>query len=337
MSMIGILGNNLAIDLGTNNTLVYKADKGIVLDESSTVALDIRNGEVIAVGNKALEMYGKTPENITIVKPLENGTVSDFDITKLLVKYCIDKSLPRFNLIQPKIVITAPVGVSDIELRAIEDACIHSGAREVYIVESVISSAIGCGFDVLDSKGRLIVNFGAGSTEIAVINLGGIVISRNLKFGGNKLDEDIVDYVYKKYSVFIGENTAREAKEKIASVKELSENKSYEISGRDLLSGMPVKIDIFQSDIKEAIIKRIYSIIEEIKFVLEKNPPELSSDILINGIFLTGGSSKLDGLKDLLQDEIGIKIHLSENPLSDSVNGAGSIVKNLRIYKNFGM
>lgn len=337
MSMIGVLSNNLAIDLGTNNTLVYKTDKGIVLSLSSSVALDIRSGEIIAVGNKALEMYGKTPENITIVKPLENGTVSDFDITKLLVKFCLEKSLPKFNLIQPKIVITAPVGVSDIELRAIEDACIHSGAREVYIVESAISSAIGAGFDVLASEGRLIINFGAGSTEIAVISLGGIVISKNLRFGGNKLDEDIADYVYRKYSVFIGENTAREAKEKIASVRELNINKHYEISGRDLLSGMPVKIDIFQSDIKEAIIKRIYSIIDAIKFVLEKNPPELSSDILNNGIFLTGGSSMLDGLQELLQNEIGIKVHLSENPLSDSVNGAGNIVKNLKTYKKFGM
>lgn len=337
MKLLNILGANLAIDLGTENILVYKEKEGIIINESSAVAIDITTGDVIAIGNKAYDMIGKAPENIAIVNPLENGSISDFDITKLLLKYCLDKTLAIINIIQPKVVITAPIGISDIELRALEDACIYSGAREVYIIESLMASAIGSGHEISLSEGRVIVNFGAGNTEIGIISMNGIVISKNLRFGGNLLNEEIIDYIYNKYSVSIGKSSSKLLKENIGTVESLDEsNPSMEVSGRDVLSGMPVTIDIFASDIKEAIIEKIYEIIDEITFVLEKNPPELSKDILKNGIFLTGGGSKLKGLDKLIQSQIGIKTTKSIDPFEDAINGAGIVVTDLKKYKNSG-
>lgn len=332
MKLFNIISKDLAIDLGTANTLVYKVDSGVVLNESSSVAIDIRNGDVIAIGNKAKEMIGKTPDFIRIVKPLENGTISDFDITRILLKYCMEKAVPNFTLVQPKVIITAPANVSDIEIRAIEDACIYSGAREVYIIESAISSAIGGGINLSDTNGRMIVNLGAGNIEIAIVNLNGIVISKNLNFGGDRLDSDIINYIYNKYSVKIGENTANKLKDKLATVDEIKEDISEEVSGRDMKTGMPKNIEIFASDIKDSIMHRINIIVDAIKSVLEKNPPELSRDILENGIFLTGGLSKLKGLDKVLYEEIGVKINKSNTPEEDSVNGAGEVISDLTKY-----
>ncbi|WP_282926546.1 rod shape-determining protein [Helcococcus kunzii] len=337
MKLLNIFGANFAIDLGTENTLVYKENEGIILKEASVVAVDVRSGEVVSVGNSAEQMIGKSPDNIVIVRPLENGSISDFDITKILLKHCMEKSLAAINIIQPRVVITAPTGISDIEMRALEDACIYSGAREVYIIESSMADAIGNGHDINSTEGKLIVDFGAGNTEIAIISMNGIVISKNLRYGGDLLNEEIVNFIYSKYSISIGLSTAKELKEKIGTVGSLDDaNPSMEVSGRDALSGMPVTIDVFSSDIKEAVMNKVKKFIDEIIYVLEKNPPELSRDILKNGIFITGGGSQLLGLDKLIQDTIGVKVSKSSTPLEDTVNGAGIVVCDLKKYKNSG-
>lgn len=336
MAIFSIFGSDLAIDLGSANTLVYKKKKGVILDEASQVAINIKNGEVIAVGNKARDMIGKSPENIAIINPLENGSISDFDFTKILLKYCIDDANKGLNLIQPKVLITASSGVNDIELKALEDACIHSGARDVYIIESSIASALGAGFEVDKSEGRLIVDFGAGNVDVALISLNGIVISKNIKIGGNLLDKRIQDFIYDKYSVVLGINTVTYLKESIGSIDQNKQNKFEEVSGRDAITGMPVTIEIFSTDIRDAIIKDIEQIIDKIKYVIEKTPPELSKDILTNGIYLTGGSSLLDGFAELVEQRIGIKVVKAELPLDDSINGAGIILDNLEKYKKIG-
>lgn len=336
MNLFKSFNKSLAIDLGTSNTLVYVPEKGIVLNEASCVAIDVRNGNVIAIGNNARDMIGKTPEHITIVKPLENGTISDFDITKILVKYCIEHAIPKFSFIQPKVIITAPVSVSDIELRAIEDACIYSGAREVYIIESAISSAIGGNIDLKETNGRMLLNFGAGNVEIAIVNLNGIVISKNLKFGSESLDSDIVNFIDEKYSVKIGENTAKKIKEELSNIGEIVENNNIEISGRNAVSGMPVSINVFESDVKSAIIDRINLIIDNIRVILEKTPPELSKDILNNGIFVTGGGSLIKGFDKLISNKLGIKTVMSQRPLEDSVIGAGMVISDFKKYTNSG-
>lgn len=331
--MIFSIGKVLAIDLGSDSTLIYKDKNKSIIQGSSQVAIDIKNGEYIAIGDKALEMYGKSPENIAVINPIQDGTISDFDTTKILLKYYIEKASGGFSIVQPKVVINAPSGINDIELRAIEDASIYAGAREVYILESSLAAAIGAGFDVSKSEGRIIVNIGAGNTEIAIISMNGIVLSKNLKFGGAQLDQRIADYIYDKYSLLIGLNTAKEIKENLGNVFE-STNTSYEVSGRDLLSGMPVNLDINDQDVLFAIKGDINQIINEIRMQIEKNPPELAKDILKNGIFLTGGLSQLKGLDKLIEKEIGIKVIRSENPLTDVVNGLKIVADNLKEYIN---
>ena len=329
--MIFNLGNVLAIDLGSDSTLVYKDKNKNIIRGSSQVAIDIKSGEYVAIGDKAFEMYGKSPGNIAVINPIQDGTISDFDTTKVLLKYYIEKASGGFSIIQPKVVISSPSGINDIELRAIEDASIYAGAREVYILESSLAAAIGAGFNINKSEGRIIVNLGAGNIEIAIISMNGVVLSKNLKFGGKQMDQRILDYIYDKYSLLIGLNTAKEIKENIGNVFETS-NKKYEISGRDLLSGMPVNLEISDQDVMNAIIGDINQIIYEIRMLIEKNPPELARDILKNGIFLTGGLSQLDGLDKLIEREIGIKVVKSENPLTDVVYGLKIVADNLKEY-----
>lgn len=331
--MIFNVGNVLAIDLGSDSILVYKDKNKEIIKGSSQVAIDIKSGEYVAIGDKALEMYGKSPENIAVVNPIQDGAISDFDTTKVLLKYFIEKASGGFSIIQPKVIINAPSGINDIELRAIEDASIYAGAREVYILESSLAAAIGAGFDINKAEGRIIVNLGAGNVEIAIISMNGIVLSKNLKFGGNKLDQRILDYIYDKYSLLIGLNTAKEIKENIGNVLETTDSR-YEISGRDLLSGMPVNLEINDQDVVNAIIGDINQIINEIRMLIEKNPPELARDILKNGIFITGGLSQLEGLDKLIEQEIGIKVVKSENPLTDVVNGLKIVADNLKEYIN---
>lgn len=334
MGYFRIVANNLAIDLGTANVLVYVEGKGVVLNEPAVVALDNKTGEIIAFGKEAFEMIGKTPENISVMKPLENGVVSDFDITKILLEHCIKSAMPGISLIQPNVIITAPAGVSDVELRAIEDACIYSGVRGVYIVEGALTAAIGAGIELDKPDGHMIIDMGAGNIEIAILSLNGIVASENLKFGGDFLNQKIIDHVFEKYAVNIGYQTAEQLKMNIADFSSIDSNGSMFISGRDILTGMPKTIEVFSSDINDAIKKELGMVIDKVQYILEKNPPELSSDIIENGIFLTGGSALIKGFHEALENTLGIKVNLSPTPFEDCVKGAGFMLDKLDKYKS---
>ncbi len=334
MGYFRFVAKNLAIDLGTANVLVYVEDKGIVLNEPAVVAIDNQTGEIIAYGNEAFEMIGKTPENISVMKPLENGVVSDFDITKILLEHCVKTAMPGISIIQPNVIITAPEGVSDVELRAIEDACIYSGVRGVYIVEGALAAALGAGIKLEEPDGHMIVDMGAGNIEIAIISLNGIVASESIKFGGDYLNQRIIDLIFEKYSLNIGFLTAELLKKSIADMAYSEVNESMAISGRDILTGMPKTVEIFSSDINEAIRKELGLVIDKIQYILEKNPPELSSDIINNGIYLTGGSSLIKGFAELLEDSLRIKVIKSKTPFEDSVKGAGKMLQELDKYRN---
>ncbi|MDO5027313.1 MAG: rod shape-determining protein [Tissierellia bacterium] len=334
MGYFRFVAKNLAIDLGTANVLVYVEDKGIVLNEPAVVAIDNNTGEIIAFGKEAFEMIGKTPENISVMKPLENGVVSDFDITKILLEHCIKTAMPGISLIQPKVIVTAPESVSDVELRAIEDACIYSGVRGVYIVEGALAASLGAGIKLQEPDGHMIVDMGAGNIEIAITSLNGIVASENLKFGGDFLNQKIIDLIFEKYSLNIGFLTAELLKKTIADMGTLDKNESMAISGRDILTGMPKTVEIFSSDVNDAIRKELALIIDKIQYILEKNPPELSSDIINNGIYLTGGSSLIKGFAQALEDALGIRVIQSKNPFEDSVLGAGKMLQELDNYKS---
>lgn len=336
MKYFRLVANDIAIDLGTANTLVYKANKGIVLNEPSLVAIDITTGQVIGFGEEAYDMLGKTPENIVVIKPLENGAISDFDITKILIDHCLNAAQPGVSLFPPRAIITAQSGITDVEIRAIEDACIQSGVREVYIVESTLAAAIGAGMNVYKPNGHIVLNLGAGSTEMSIVSLNGIVSSKTLKYGGDFFNKKIMDHIYEKYSLIIGEKTAEEIKLVIGNVGRIDQNDCMEISGRDVMSAMPVNIDIFASDVEEAIGEYVFEIIDNLRFILEKNPPDLARDIMRNGIYITGGGSLLRGLPQLIEQEIGIRVEVSARPFEDTVKGAGKMIENLYKYKIIG-
>ncbi len=342
MGYFRIFAKDLSIDLGTANVLVHVADRGIVLNEPAVVALDNITGEVIAFGREAFNMIGKTPENISVIKPLEDGVVSDFDITKTLLEHCIKKAMPGVSLVQPNVNITAPAGVSEVELRAIEDACIYSNVRGVYIVEGALAAAIGLGLDLDKPDGYMIVDMGAGNIEIAILSLNGIVASETIKAGGDFLNQRIIDYIYDKYAVNIGFLTAEYLKNEGVNLK-LDLDSSYEsdvkekslpVSGRDILSGMPKTVNVFSSDLNNAIRQEISTIVDKIQYILEKNPPELSSDIINNGIILTGGLSLMDGLVEMIEETLNIKVVRSESPFEDTARGAGIMMANLDKFRS---
>ncbi len=282
--IIGKFSNDLAIDLGTANTLVYVKDKGIVCDEPSVVVMRRDNRKVIAVGTEAKEMMGKTPANIITIKPLKDGVIADFDATGEMLKYFINKAHNRKCFISPRIIIGVPSGITQVEQRAVKDAAIASGAREVYLIEEPMAAAIGVGLPVGEPSGNMIVDIGGGTTDVAVISLDGIVCSKAVKVGGDKMDEAIISYIKRKYSLMIGERTAELIKINIGSAYPLNSNKTMEIKGRDLISGIPKAITITEDEIREALHEPIYLIIETIKVTLENTPPELASDIADKGI-----------------------------------------------------
>lgn len=336
MKYFRIFANDIAIDLGTANTLVHIAKKGTVMKEPTLVAIETGTGQVIAFGEEAYEMYGKSPENVIVVKPLENGAISDFDITKILIDHCLNVSQPGVSIVPPRALITAHAGVTDIELRAIEDACIQSGIREVYIIESSLSAAIGAGMNVHKANGHFVVDFGAGSTEMAIVSMNGIVSSKTLRFGGDFFNKKIIDYIYEKYSVIIGEKTAEELKKTIGRVGIITQNDSMEIGGIDALKGIPTTLIVYSADVDKSIRSHIEIIIDNIRYILEKNPPDLSKDIIRNGIYITGGGSLLKGLPELIESNTNIKVVQSNTPYDDTVRGAGRIIENLKSYKIIG-
>ena len=324
---------DLAIDLGTANTLVYMSGRGIVISEPSIVALNKVTGKPEAVGVKAKEMLGKTPANIVAIRPMKDGVIADFDVTERMLEYFIEKAKEKKHLIRPRIVIGIPSGITQVEKRAVKDAAFRARAREVFLIEQAMSAAIGADLPILEPAGNMIVDIGGGTTDVAVISLGGIVYARSIKIAGNEMDEAIMQYIKKKYNLLVGERTSEQIKIQIGSAYPLPEHLYMEIKGRDLKDGIPKTIVINDTEIREALKAPIDAVIEVVKVTLENTPPELAADIVDRGIVLTGGGSMLKSLDVLLREETQLPIFLTEDPLSSVVSGAGKILEDLDLIK----
>ncbi|MGQ9778766.1 MAG: rod shape-determining protein [Bacillota bacterium] len=325
---------DIGIDLGTANILVYVRSKGIVIREPSVVALEKETNRIVAVGEEARQMIGRTPGNIVAVRPLKDGVIADYDVTETMLKYFIEKVCPRPRLFRPQVVVCVPSGVTSVERRAVLEAAMQAGAKRTYLIEEPMAAAIGAGIDISEPSGNMVVDIGGGTTDIAVISLGGIVVSESLRVGGDKFDEAIIRYIKKMYNLMIGERTAEEVKIQIGSAYPEGEGKSMEIKGRDLVTGLPRTIKFTSADTFQALSEPITTIIDGIKSVLERTPPELASDIVDKGIVLTGGGALLHGFARLLSEETEIPVHLAEDPMSCVALGAGKVLEYMHELKS---
>jgi len=337
MGFMNIFSRDLGIDLGTANTLVHVRGKGIVIREPSVVAVRSDTKQVLAVGEEAKRMIGRTPGNIVAIRPMKEGVIADFDITQEMLKYFIKKVLVRVLPVHPRVVICVPSGVTEVEKRAVDEAIRQAGAREAYLVEEPMAAAIGAGLPVQEPTGSMVVDIGGGTSEVAVISLGGIVTSRSIRIGGNKMDDAISFYIKKEYNLMIGERTAEEIKIGIGSAYPREEEQTMEVRGRDLVTGLPKTLTISSSEILEALREPVNSIIEAIKLTLEKTPPELAADIMDKGIMLTGGGALLSGLDTLIHQETGMPIKVADNPLDCVALGAGKIVEEMETLKRVAL
>ncbi|MQA96323.1 MAG: MreB/Mrl family cell shape determining protein [Streptosporangiales bacterium] len=324
---LAFLGRDMAVDLGTANTLVYVRGRGIVLNEPSVVALNKTTGKIVAVGIEAKRMIGRTPGNIVAVRPLKDGVIADFDVTERMLRYFIQKIHKRRHFAKPRIVVAVPSGITGVEQRAVKEAGYQAGARRVYIIEEPMAAAIGAGLPVHEPTGNMVVDIGGGTTEVAVISLGGIVTSQSIRVGGDELDQAIITFAKKEYSLMLGERTSEEIKMAIGSAFPMEEESHAEIRGRDLVSGLPKTIVISGEEVRRAIEEPVNAIVDAVKTTLDKCPPELSGDIMDRGIALTGGGALLRGLDERLRDETGMPITLVDNPLDSVVLGSGKCVE----------
>lgn len=316
----------MAIDLGTANTLVYVRGSGIVLNEPSVVAINTRNNRALAVGMEAKRMIGRTPSYIQAIRPLRDGVIADFDITEKMLRYFIQKVHKR-RWAKPRIVICVPSGITPVERRAVEEAAYHAGARRAYTIEEPMAAAIGVGLPVGEPSGSMVVDIGGGTTEVAVISLGGIVVSRSIRIGGDELDEAIIDWVKKEYNLLLGERTAEQIKMAIGSAFPYAEEPAAEVRGRDLVSGLPKTIVLSSPEIREAIEEPVQQTVDAVKFTLDKTPPELAADIMERGIVMTGGGALLHGIDERLAYETGMPIVTADRPLQSVVVGSGKCLE----------
>lgn len=330
-----ILGGSqdIGIDLGTASVLVHIKDKGIVLCEPSVVAIDKGTGKPYAVGTDAQKMLGRTPGNIVAIRPMREGVISDYSTTEMMLKYFIRK-VTKNRLFKPRIMICVPSGVTEVEERAVIDAAMQAGGRQVYLIEEPIAAAIGAGLDIAKACGRMVVDIGGGTSDIAVISLGGIVTSNSIKVAGDKFDDAIVKFIRKKFNAVIGDRTAEEIKKEIGSVYPLEEEKEMEIRGRSLVTGLPQSITVGSAEIREALEEVSAQIVDAVHSVLERTPPELVGDISENGIVMTGGGSMIKGLDKLLAEKTGIDVYLAEDPLSCVAKGTGASLDNIGILRD---
>jgi len=326
-NQLAFLGRDMAVDLGTANTLVYVRGRGIVLNEPSVVALNTSTGKVVAVGVEAKRMIGRTPGNIVAVRPLKDGVIADFDVTERMLRYFIQKIHKRRHFAKPRIIVAVPSGITGVEQRAVKEAGYQAGARRVYIIEEPMAAAIGSGLPVHEPTGNMVVDIGGGTTEVAVISLGGIVTSQSIRVGGDELDQAIITHAKKEYSLMLGERTAEEIKMAIGSANPLEDELHAEIRGRDLVSGLPKTIVISADEVRKAIEEPVNAIVDAVKTTLDKCPPELSGDIMDRGIALTGGGALLRGLDERLRQETGMPILVVDNPLDSVVLGSGKCVE----------
>ena len=325
---LSFLGRDMAIDLGTANTLVYVRGRGIVLNEPSVVATNTNTGEILAVGIEAKRMIGRTPSNIVAVRPLKDGVIADFDTTERMLRYFIRKVHRRRYLVRgPRVVVCVPSGITGVEQRAVKESTYAAGASKVFIIEEPMAAAIGSGLPVSEPTGNMVVDIGGGTTEVAVISLGGIVTSQSIRTGGDELDSAIISYVKKEYSLMLGERTAEEIKMAIGSAFPMPDEPHAEIRGRDLVSGLPKTIVVSAEEIRKAIEEPVNAIVDAVKNTLDKCPPELSGDVMDRGIVLTGGGALLRGLDERLKHETGMPVHITDNPLHSVAIGSGKCVE----------
>lgn len=337
--MLGIIhslfSRDMGIDLGTANTLVYVKGKGIVLQEPSVVALHRESGNVLAVGEEAKRMIGRTPGNIVAIRPMKDGVIADFEVTQTMLRYFIRRAHARTLLLQrPIVVIAVPTGVTEVERRAVEGAAMQAGARLVYPIEEPLAAAIGAGLPIEEPRGNMVVDIGGGTTEVAIISLGGIVTSQSIRVAGDEMDEAIISYIKRTYSLAIGDQTAEMIKMQIGSAHAAeAADESLDVRGRDLISGLPKTLRITGDEVRKALTEPVAAILEAIKVTLERTPPELASDVIDRGIVMTGGGSLLRGLDKLVSQETGMPVIRAEEPLLSVVRGAGKTVEDPRILK----
>ncbi len=330
---MALFSKKLGIDLGTSNTLVFLPGRGIVLNEPSVVAVSEQDNQILAVGIEAKDMIGKTPDNIIAYRPMRDGVIADYRVTEAMLRYFINKALGRWNIWKPDVMVSVPAGVTSTERRAVVEAAIKAGAKNAYVVKEPILAAIGAGISIQEPNGHMIVDIGGGTTDVAVISLGGIVTCNSVKCAGNRIDQAIADYIKKTYNLAIGDKTAEEMKINVGSAVTMDDELSMTIKGRDFLTGLPRSVEIKTNEVVKAIAKELREMIKAIKDVLQETPPELASDIIDNGIIMTGGSSQLRNLPELVYRRTGVKAKLAEDSLYCVAKGTGIALEHLNTYK----
>ena len=330
---MGIISKDIGIDLGTSNIRIHVNGRGIVLSEPAVVAINQITGEVLAVGNKAKEMLGRTPDNIVALKPLKDGVIADFGSTRALIQTLISRVIKKSLFYRPRIVVSIPSGITDVEERAVEGVVYKSGAKDVFLMEEVMAAAIGSGIKVEKPEGAMVVDLGGGTSEIAVLSLGGIVVSKSIKVGGEKLDKDIVEYIKHKYNVIIGEGEAEEVKKQIGAATAAMTDDKINVKGRHLISGLPETITVTTQDINEAMWESLEKIVRMIKFTLEETPPELAADIMDRGITLCGGLSMLRNIDRLINEATGMPVYVADEPDKSVIRGVGKALDNIEVLK----
>ena len=336
-SLFSIFSNDLAIDLGTANTLVYARGKGIIVREPSIVAVNTVTNRVEAVGSEAKEMVGRTPGNIVAIRPMKDGVIADFEVTEKMLDHFIKKAHGRSLFVRPRIVISVPSGITQVEKRAVQDSALRAGASEVFIIEQAMAAAIGAGLPITEPAGNMIVDIGGGTTDVAVISLAGIVYSRSVRIASNEMDEAIIQYIKRKYNLLIGERTSEQIKIEIGSAYPLDEPLTMEIKGRHLIEGVPKTITISDEEIRAALAETVNVIVDAVRVALERTPPELSADIVDRGIVMTGGGSMLKNLDKRLREETGLPVAMAEDPLSSVVLGAGKMLSDFNLLRKISI
>ncbi len=332
--LFNLFSDDLAIDLGTANTVIYAKGRGIVLSEPSVVAINKRTNQVLKVGKEAKEMLGRTPGTIVAIRPMKDGVIADFDVTEQMIRHFIVKIHNRKTLVHPRIVVGVPSGITQVEKRAIRDSAEQAGAREVYLIEEPMAAAIGAGLPVQEPSASMIVDIGGGTTEVAVISLSGIVYSQSVRIAGDEMDETIIQYLKRKYNLLVGERTAENVKIQIGSAYPFDEPRKMEVKGRDLVDGIPKSITITDSDVREGLHDPIYAIVDAVKTALERTPPELAADIAERGIVMAGGGSLLHGLDTLIALETQLKVKVADDPLNCVVVGIGKALDELDLLRS---
>jgi len=332
-SFLSLFSEDIGIDLGTANTLVYVKDRGIVLREPSVVAVQEGTKRVLAVGEEAKRMLGRTPANIVAIRPMKAGVIADFEITEAMLRYFINKVHNRRKLVRPRVIIAVPSDITEVEKRAVKDSATNAGAREVYLIEEPMAAAIGVGLPIQEPTANMIVDIGGGTTEVAIISLAGIVFSRSVRVGGDVMDECIMQYMKRVYNLLIGERTAEEIKIAIGSAYPVGEETTMEIKGRDLVAGLPKTLTVTSEEIREALQEPVSAIIEAIKLTLERCPPELSADLVDRGMVLAGGGALLKGIDKLIAEQTGLPVHVADDPMSAVAEGTGVVLNEISFLR----